>query len=132
MMTHGEDEEHRKKTSLWEWEKLRRAYSMYEAVFPTSIGKYWYLVKSLVNKAYEHFFPPNIERGDEGEGVTDNGAVGEKVREALGKSLGMSKATMEDAAKSVANIAEETMHKAKEKVKRSFSDDSDTKRQNEL
>lgn len=46
--------------------------------------------------------------------MVDNNGAGDKVKEALAKSLGTSKATLEDAAKSAAD-----------KVKRSLSDDDD-------
>lgn len=51
------------------------------------------------------------------------GGAGEKVKEAVAKSLGTSKATLEDAAKSAADITGETIHK----VKRTLSDDEKTK-----
>ncbi|TKY64697.1 hypothetical protein E2542_SST14595 [Spatholobus suberectus] len=116
----GYDEKQRKKVSLWEWQRLRSAYSAYWALFPSNIG---YMLKDLVNHACRRFFPPNIDfrRGDEGQGVT----AGEVVREALARSLGTSKATVEDAAKSAA----ETVHNVK---KRTLSDNRETERQNEL
>ncbi|RHN58255.1 hypothetical protein MtrunA17_Chr4g0000401 [Medicago truncatula] len=108
------DEDQSKKSAFWVWQRLRSAYSMYSSVFPTSIGQYWHMVKAIVNHTYTYFFPPNIERGEEGEAVVDNNGAGDKVKEALAKSLGTSKATLEDAAKSAAD-----------KVKRSLSDDDD-------
>ena len=83
---------------------------------------FWFIVSGILK---------SFRRGDEGQGVTENGA-GEKVKEAIAKSLETSKATVEDAAKSAADIAGETMHKAKEKVKRSLSGDRERERQNEL
>jgi hypothetical protein len=56
--------------------------------------------------------------GDEAElAVADNNGAGEKVKEALAKSMGTSKATLEDAAKSAA-----------EKVKRTLSDNKEEKK----
>lgn len=66
----------------------------------------------IVGYVYEISF----RRGDEGQGVTDSGGAGEKVKEALAKSIRTSKATMEGAAKSAADIAGETIEKAKQKV----------------
>lgn len=124
------DEDQSKKSALWVWQRLRSAYSMYSSVFPTSIGQYWHMVKAIVNHTYAYFFPPNIDfrRGDEGQAVVDNNGAGDKVKEALAKSLGTSKATLEDAAKSAADMAGETIEKAKVKVKRSLSDDDREKK----
>ncbi|XP_057454004.1 uncharacterized protein LOC130745659 isoform X2 [Lotus japonicus] len=121
-----------KKESFWQWHKLRSAYSIYSSAFsPFSVGQYWGVLKALVAQAYARVFPPNIERGEEPEAMANNGA-GEKVKEALAKSLGTSKATLEDTAKSAADIAGDTMQKAKEKLKRSSSEVGEGKRPNEL
>jgi hypothetical protein len=60
----------------------------------------------------------SFRRGDEGElaVAADSNGAGEKVKEALAKSIGTSKATLEDAAKSAA-----------EKVKRTLSDNNNNK-----
>lgn len=50
------------------------------------------------------------------------GGAGEKMKDAVSKSFGKSKATVEDTAKSAAEVVGETLQKTKEKVKRSFSD----------
>lgn len=56
------DEEERKKSGLWEWQKLRSAYVVYEALLPTSIAySCWSLLKDMFHQAHLHFFPPNIE-----------------------------------------------------------------------
>jgi len=70
----------------------------------------------------------SFRRGDEVEAVVDNNGARDKVKEALAKSLGTSKATLEDAAKSAADMAGETIEKAKVKVKRSLSDDNREKK----
>ncbi|KAK7293982.1 hypothetical protein RJT34_16865 [Clitoria ternatea] len=57
----GDDEEQRNKPSLWEWLRLRRAYSIYSALFPSNISHFWYLLKTLLNHAYARVFPPNID-----------------------------------------------------------------------
>jgi hypothetical protein len=61
----------------------------------------------------------SFRRGDEGElaVAADSNGAGEKVKEALAKSIGTSKATLEDAAKSAA-----------EKVKRTLSDNKEEKK----
>lgn len=51
----------------------------------------------------------------------DASGGGEKVKEAVSKSLEKSKATVEDTAKSAARIAGETVHKTKEKMKKILS-----------
>ncbi|KAK2378410.1 hypothetical protein QL285_066322 [Trifolium repens] len=120
----NDGEEQSKKSGLWVWQRLRSAYSMYySSIFPTSIGfgQYWHMAKTIVNHTYAYFFPPNIDfrrGGDEAElAVADNNGAGEKVKEALAKSIGTSKATLEDAAKSAA-----------EKVKRTLSDNKEEKK----
>lgn len=62
-VTKGDEyyEEQSKKTALSLWLRLRSAYSVYRALFPTSVGQYWHLAKALLNQAYVHLFPPNIE-----------------------------------------------------------------------
>ncbi|KAK2432236.1 hypothetical protein QL285_017650 [Trifolium repens] len=116
-------EEQSKISGLWVWQRLRSAYSMYySSIFPTSIGQYWHMAKTIVNHTYAYFFPPNIDfrRGDEGElaMAADSNGAGEKVKEALAKSIGTSKATLEDAAKSAA-----------EKVKRTLSDNNNNNKE---
>jgi hypothetical protein len=55
-------EEQSKISGLWVWQRLRSAYSMYySSIFPTSIGQYWHMAKTIVNHTYAYFFPPNIE-----------------------------------------------------------------------
>ncbi|GAU16168.1 hypothetical protein TSUD_297980 [Trifolium subterraneum] len=120
-----DDEDESKISALWVWQRLRSAYSMYSSIFPTTIGQYWHMAKTIVNHTYAYFFPPNIDfrRGDEAQVVADNnGGAGDKVKEALAKSIGTSKATLEDVAKSAA-----------EKVKRTLSDkEENNKRPKEL
>ncbi|KAK7255014.1 hypothetical protein RIF29_28413 [Crotalaria pallida] len=48
-------------------------------------------------------------RGEEAEAVAENGGAGEKVKEAISKSIGKSKATLEDIAKSAANLAKDNL-----------------------
>nr|KYP53877.1 hypothetical protein KK1_000040 [Cajanus cajan] len=111
-VTNGDEEEERKKASLWEWEKLRTAYPAYSALFSSNIARTF---KGLLT----HFFRPNIDfrRGNEGQGVRG----GEVVKEAVAKSID----TVGDAAKAAA----ETVHNVKE---RTLSQNKQTQRQNEL
>ncbi|XP_058729298.1 uncharacterized protein LOC131601484 [Vicia villosa] len=111
-----DEEDESKKSSFWVWEKFRRAYSMYSSIFPTSVGQYWHMVKAIFNHTYAYFFPPNIDfrKGGEVQVVKDENGV----KEAFSKSIGTSKATLEDVAKSAA-----------EKVKRSLSHDRKEKKE---
>ncbi|XP_050224129.1 uncharacterized protein LOC126673859 [Mercurialis annua] len=88
---------------------------------------FWDRVKTMIHRVESHFHPPNLDfRGGGEDG-------GEKVKEAVAESLGKTKATMEDSAKSAAKLATETLHKAKDNLKTKLShhapEDSD---QNEL
>ncbi|OIW16969.1 hypothetical protein TanjilG_32836 [Lupinus angustifolius] len=124
-----ENEEQRKVSYLWVWERLRSAYSMYSSLFPgTNIGNYWHMVKAFLSHAYALFFPPNIDfrRGDEVETVAEDGGV----KEAISKSIGKSKATLEDVAKSAANIAKDKVVNNKKKT--SLSKNRESEHQNEL
>jgi hypothetical protein len=61
-INNDEGEEQSKISGLWVWQRLRSAYSMYySSIFPTSIGQYWHMAKTIVNHTYAYFFPPNIE-----------------------------------------------------------------------
>ncbi|KAF1869569.1 hypothetical protein Lal_00017144 [Lupinus albus] len=125
-----ENEEQRKESYLWVWERLRSAYSLYSSAFPaTNIGNNWHMVKAFLSHAYALFFPPNIERGDEGERVAEDGGV----KEAISKSIGKSKATLEDVAKSAANIAKDkVVNNNNNNKKTSLSKDRESGHQNEL
>ncbi|ESW07848.1 hypothetical protein PHAVU_010G163600 [Phaseolus vulgaris] len=118
----ADDEEHETKASLWEWQRLRTAYSAYVGLLsPSTISQSgWYkMLKHLLNQAYLHLFPPNIEREEKEEGVS---GAGEKAKEALGNSL-------EDAAKSAA----QTLHNVKNTFSPSHSQsDTESKTHHEL
>ncbi|KAL0012798.1 hypothetical protein SO802_007906 [Lithocarpus litseifolius] len=97
-------------------ERLRSMFS-----FPKTIStSYWEKVKTLINQSHAYFFPPNIEGGDEAEANVAAGGAGVKVKEAVTQSLGKSKATVEDSAKTAAKIVGETVKNTKEKVKNSL------------
>ncbi|CAK8574550.1 unnamed protein product [Lathyrus sativus] len=107
----SDDDDESKKSCIWVWERFRRGYSMYSSIFPTSVGQYWHMVKAILNNTYAYFFPPNIDFRKGGED--------QAVSEAFSKSIGRSKETLEEVAKSAA-----------EKVKGSLS--SDRKENKEL
>lgn len=86
--------------------------------FPLSISQHPQLCTFTNLKIVVDF---SFRSGDEAEANADGGA-GMKVKEAVTKSLGKSKATVEDSAKSAAKIASETAKKTKEKVRNSFSE----------
>ncbi|XP_030971184.1 uncharacterized protein LOC115991548 [Quercus lobata] len=99
----------------------KRLRSMFS--FPkTTSTSYWEKVKTLINLAHAYFFPPNIDfrGGDEAEANEASGGAGAKVKEAVTQSLGKSKATVEDSAKTAAKIVGETVKNTKEKVKNSL------------
>ncbi|QHO36852.1 Transmembrane protein, putative [Arachis hypogaea] len=106
------NEEHNKKQKqcLWKWQSPRDAYNIYSELFTTRVTQYWGFFKALANDAYTRLFPPNIDFRSGGG-----------VKEAVAKSLGSSKDTVEDAAKSAA-----------EKVKSTFSADDQNHKRNEL
>ncbi|MED6168992.1 hypothetical protein PIB30_017134 [Stylosanthes scabra] len=127
------EQEHNKKQKqcLWEWQTLRDAYNIYSALFTTSVTQYWGMFKALANYAYTRLFPPNIDFRRGGVGDKEGEGAGEQVKEAVSKSFGTSKATVEDAAKSAADITGDTL----QKVKRTFSssdDNNNNHKRNEL
>ncbi|CAL5439306.1 unnamed protein product [Camellia sinensis] len=81
----------------------------------------WNKAQSLFNQLQAYFFPPNLDFRGRKEVESDGGAAGEKVKEAMAKSFGKSRATVEDSAKSAAKFAGETLHITADKVKKSFS-----------
>ncbi|CAL5443614.1 unnamed protein product [Camellia sinensis] len=81
----------------------------------------WNKAQSLFNQLQAYFFPPNLDFRRRKEVESDGGAAGEKVKEAMAKSFGKSRATVEDSAKSAAKFAGETLHITADKVKKSFS-----------
>ncbi|KAF8411571.1 hypothetical protein HHK36_004126 [Tetracentron sinense] len=84
----------------------------------TSPVSSWDKLKPLINQVQMYLFPPNIDfrRNDEAE------TGGERMKEAVEKSVETSKATIEETAKSAAKVVGEAMHKTAEKVKGSESE----------
>ncbi|KAK3004325.1 hypothetical protein RJ639_018549 [Escallonia herrerae] len=116
-------------------ETVKRMFSTRTTAVHTgsSTSSFWMKARALIDHVQAYLFPPNLDfRGSReeaeatgGEGV---GGAGEKVKEAVTKSLEKSKATVEDSAKSAA----EAVHKTAKMMKRSSSDRTDTLPQTEL
>jgi superoxide dismutase len=113
---------------------------------------YWNTIKAIYKEVQLQLSPPNLEwvywfhrhpivyfhhtifyfwfsfkgrdEGNPEDGVGGNNAVG-KMKEAVEKSFGTSKHTVEESAKSAANVVGEAMHKTEEKVKESIISDKD-------
>ncbi|KAK2965483.1 hypothetical protein RJ640_008277 [Escallonia rubra] len=121
-------------------ETAKRMFSTRTTAVPradigSSTSSYWMKARALIDHLQAYLFPPNLEGSIEeaeatgGEGV---GGAGEKVKEAVTKSLEKGKATVEDSAKSAAEAAAEAVHKTAKMMKRSSSDRTDTPPQTEL
>nr|GMC90620.1 uncharacterized protein LOC109227352 [Ipomoea batatas] len=85
---------------------------------------YWTKLDSLIQKGRAFFFsPPNLDfrQGTEEAPKAMEEGTGEKVKEAVVKSVDKSKATVEDSAKSAAKLAGETVGKATQKLKETLS-----------
>ncbi|XP_052175696.1 uncharacterized protein LOC127790297 [Diospyros lotus] len=69
-------------------------------------------VKALANLLQAYLFPPNLDfRGSDEVEETSSGSRGEKVKEAVAKSLGKTRAAVEDSARSAAKLAGDSLHK---------------------
>ncbi|OIT02711.1 PREDICTED: uncharacterized protein LOC109227352 [Nicotiana attenuata] len=102
-------------------ETVKRMFS-FPTTLPQTSTSYWSKLNSLVKQGKAYFSPPTLDFRDsqEAQGKEEEGA-GEKVKEAVIKSLDKSKEAMEDSAKSAAKLAGEAVQKTKNKVKRTFS-----------
>ncbi|XP_013586868.1 PREDICTED: uncharacterized protein LOC106295496 [Brassica oleracea var. oleracea] len=81
---------------------------------------YWSKFKETLGRGHSRFFPPNIDfRGK--DDAAEMGA-GEKMKEAVTRSFEHSKDTVEEAARSAAEVACDATEAVKEKMKRSVSD----------
>ncbi|XWS44837.1 hypothetical protein CRYUN_Cryun15aG0083400 [Craigia yunnanensis] len=79
----------------------------------------WEKIKTIIHEFQLQFTPPNIDfRGTDTAKARGSDSVGETMKEAVKKSIGTSKVTVEETAKSAA----EAVHKIAEKVKGSDSD----------
>nr|GMC86554.1 hypothetical protein DM860_014299 [Ipomoea batatas] len=91
--------------------------------FPDT-SAYWTKLDSLIQQGRAFFFsPPNLDfrQGTEDAPKAMEEGTGEKVKEAVVKSVDKSKATIEDSAKSAAKMAGETVGKATQKLKETLS-----------
>ncbi|AAF99848.1 Unknown protein [Arabidopsis thaliana] len=79
---------------------------------------YWAKVRETLDRGQSHFFPPNTYFT--GKNDAPMGA-GENMKEAATRSFEHSKATVEEAARSAAEVVSDTAEAVKEKVKRSVS-----------
>ncbi|GLT68908.1 hypothetical protein SLA2020_411010 [Shorea laevis] len=77
----------------------------------------WEKIKSIINDMQLEFFPPNLDFRVKDKDERGNG-VGGRMKEAVKKSVGTGKATVEESAK----FAGEATHKTVEKVKESVFD----------
>ncbi|XWS33242.1 hypothetical protein CRYUN_Cryun22dG0064600 [Craigia yunnanensis] len=79
----------------------------------------WEKIKTIIHDFQLQFTPPNLDfRGTGTAKARGSDSAGEKMKEAVKKSIGTSKLTVEKTAKSAA----EAVHKTAEKVKGSVSD----------
>uniref|UniRef100_A0A3Q7GW19 Uncharacterized protein n=2 Tax=Solanum lycopersicum TaxID=4081 RepID=A0A3Q7GW19_SOLLC len=92
--------------------------------FPQTSANYWSRFESLIKQGKAYFSPPTLDFRDsqEAQARAEGGAApGEKVKEAVLKSLDKSKAALEESAKSAAKLAGEAVSKTTNKMKRTFS-----------
>ncbi|XP_055830513.1 uncharacterized protein LOC129899537 [Solanum dulcamara] len=103
-------------------ETVKRMFS-FPASFPQTPTNYWSKFESLIKQGKAYFSPPTLDFRDsqEAQARVEGGAPGEKVKEAVLKSLDKSKAALEESAKSAAKLAGEAVQKTTNKVKRTFS-----------
>ncbi|KAF8053126.1 hypothetical protein N665_1462s0011 [Sinapis alba] len=88
---------------------------------------YWSKLKESLGRGHSYFFPPNIDFRGKDDAVKMG--AGEKVKEAVTRSFEHSKDTMEEAARSAAEVACDAAEVVKEKMKRSVSGREDTTEQ---
>lgn len=79
-------------------------------------------VRSFMRQMQIHLFPPNLDFRRKEVQTTGNGGggdlgSGERMKEAVEKSIKKSKEAVEESAKSAAQVAREAAHKAAEKLK---------------
>ncbi|KAG2259562.1 hypothetical protein Bca4012_055705 [Brassica carinata] len=87
---------------------------------------YWAKLKESLGRGHARFFPPNIDfRGKRDASM----GAGETMKEAVTRSFEHSKDTVEEAARSAAEVACDAAEAVKEKVKRSFSGSETTQQQ---
>ncbi|KAM3308306.1 hypothetical protein P3S67_010050 [Capsicum chacoense] len=99
-------------------ETVKRLFSS-----PQTSTNYWNKFESLVRQGKAYFYPPTLDFRDsqEARAREERVATGEKVKEAVLKSLDKSKAALEESAKSAARLAGDAVQKTTAKMKRTFS-----------
>ncbi|XP_057421180.1 uncharacterized protein LOC130715144 [Lotus japonicus] len=80
----------------------------------------WEKIKTVIHDLQMQFSPPNLDFRGGGETEHD-------VKEAVGKSFDRSKETVEETAKSAANVVGEAIHKTTEKVKEGTDSEKESK-----
>ncbi|CAH2037291.1 unnamed protein product [Thlaspi arvense] len=91
-------------------------------------NNYWGKLKETLGRGHSRFFPPNIDfRGKDDPAM----GAGEKMKEAVTRSFEHSKGTVEEAARSAAEVACDAAEAVKEKVKSSVSGREATQQQSE-
>ncbi|KAF2617150.1 hypothetical protein F2Q68_00042250 [Brassica cretica] len=89
---------------------------------------YWAKLKESLGRGHARFFPPNIDfRGKDDASM----GAGGKMKEAVTRSFEHSKDTVEEAARSAAEVTCDAAEAVKEKVKRSFSGSETTQQQSD-
>ncbi|XP_009616305.1 uncharacterized protein LOC107823796 [Nicotiana tabacum] len=101
-------------------ETVKRMFS-FPTTLPQTSTSYWSKFNSLIKQCKAYFSPPTLDFRDSQEAQGKEEGAGEKVKEAMIKSLDKSKEAMEDSAKSAAKLAGDAVQKTKNKVKRTFS-----------
>ncbi|WCJ37140.1 hypothetical protein M5689_018295 [Euphorbia peplus] len=109
--------------------------------FSEMLTSMFFNFKSIFNRAQPFFFPPNLdfrgsskprEEGNKERMMDRGGAPEDTLKEAVAESVGKTKATVEESAKSAAELATKTIKETKEKVKRTLSPPRSSEDEEEL
>ncbi|KAG2716471.1 hypothetical protein I3760_03G127900 [Carya illinoinensis] len=98
------------------------------SILKQSHQRSWSKVKAIIKEKEFHIFPPNLDFRAADEANSDEDRVGGinsasgKMKDAAQKSFKTSKNTVEETAKSAAEVVGVTMHKTAGKVKEDLSD----------
>ncbi|XP_039154968.1 uncharacterized protein LOC120286660 [Eucalyptus grandis] len=77
----------------------------------------WIKIKTIMNNVQLQFFPPDLDFRSRDDAIVDNqNNAGSKVEHAVKKSFGTSKVTVEETAKSTAEVVGKAVRKTLEKV----------------
>ncbi|KAK4719085.1 hypothetical protein R3W88_017423 [Solanum pinnatisectum] len=118
-----QEQQHHMKSKTPIIETVKKMFS-FPTSFPQTSANYWSRFESLIKQGKAYFSPPTLDFRDsqEAQARAEGGAApGEKVKEAVLKSLDKSKAALEESAKSAAKLAGEAVQKTTNKMKRTFS-----------